>query len=79
MTYAEARRWLAKIGGSWMEAREPSAPRLRRAIIVSVRTAKGQVVQRHATYDDGTESWVRESEIRHAFARACEELKEALA
>lgn len=79
MTYGEARRWLAKIGGTWEEAKEPAPPRLRRSIIVSVRTAKGQIVQRHAPYDDTAESWVRETEIRRAFVRACEELRAALA
>jgi hypothetical protein len=80
VTYEEARRWLAKIGGRWMEATEPTPPRMRRSIIVSVRSARGYIVQRHALFDDSlTTAYEREVGFRRAFVRACEELMAALA
>ena len=79
VTYDEARRWLNKIGGTWLEAKEPEPPRMRPSVIVSVKSAKGELVERHALYDDAVEGWEREIEIRRAFVRACEQLKNALA
>lgn len=72
-------RWLEKIGGTWIAAKEPTPPRMRPSVIVSVKSAKGTLVERHAPYDDITEGWERELEIRRAFVRACEDLKRALA
>lgn len=79
VTYGEATRWLEKIGGTWTAAKEPAPPRIRPAVVVSVQSAKGAFVQRHALYDDGVEGWERAIEIRRAFVRACEDLKRALA
>lgn len=78
VTYEEAWRWLAKIGGTWSERREPEPPRLRRTVVVSVRSAKGQMVERCATFGGVSEPWEHELEVRRAFVRACDELKRAL-
>jgi hypothetical protein len=78
VTYGEATRWLKKIGGTWIAAKEPAPPRIRPSVIVSVKSAKGPTVERHALFDDVTEGWERELEIRRAFVRACEDLKHAL-
>jgi len=79
VTYEGARQWLAEIGGTWEVANEPTPPRTRRAIVVSVRTADGQIVQRHALLDDMlTTGFERRLALRGAFVRACEELKRAL-
>jgi hypothetical protein len=78
VTYEGAKRWLAEIGGTWEEVRE-STP-MRCWIIVSVRTALGATVQRHASFDDTLSTrFERKLAVRGAFVRACEELKSALA
>lgn len=78
VTYGEAIRWLKKIGGTWIAAKEPALPRIRPSVVVSVKSAKGAFVQRHALYDDTVEGWERELEVRRALVRACEDLKRAL-
>ena len=79
MTYDQAKRWLAKIGGETIEGKEQVPPRRRGSVIVSVQSAKGHVVQRHWLFDDTLEGRERELAIRKAFVRACEELRVALA
>lgn len=79
VTYDEAKRWLAKIGGQWKETREGALPRPRGTVLVSVTSAKGPLVQRQAFFDDATQGFEREFEIRRAFIRACDELRRALA
>ena len=75
MTYGEARRWLAKIGGEWVEGKE--MPR-KGSVIVSVRSARGPMVSRRAVFDDALEGYRREFAIQEAFLEACKELKRAL-
>jgi len=77
VTYEEAKRWLEKIGGEMIEGKEQM--RGSGSIVVSVKSARGQIVQRHALFDDTLKGNERELEIRRAFVRACEELKIALA
>jgi hypothetical protein len=77
VTYEEAKRWLQKIGGEMTEGKEQM--RGTGSIMVSVESARGRVVQRHAPFDDTLTGYQRELEIRRAFIRACEELKAALA
>jgi hypothetical protein len=77
VTYEEAKRWLRKIGGEMVECKEQM--RGTGSIMVSVTSARGRIVQRHALFDDTKKGYEREMEIRRAFARACEELKTALA
>lgn len=76
VTYEEAKKWLAKIGGEMTEGKEQM--RGSGSIVVSVKSARGRVVQRHALFDDTKTGYERELEIRRAFVRACEELKAAL-
>ena len=78
MTYHEAKRWLAKIGGDWKESKERAPPCSRGSILVSVKSAKGPIVHRHAHFDDTTAGVEREIGIRRAFVLACEELRRAL-
>jgi hypothetical protein len=77
VTYEEAKKWLAKIGGDMTEGKEQM--RGTGSIMVRVKSAKGQIVQRHALFDDTLTGYQRELEIRRAFVRACKELKSALA
>jgi hypothetical protein len=77
VTYDEARKWLAKIGGEMTEGKEQT--RGTGSVVVRVRSARGRVVERHALFDDTKKGYEREVEIRRAFVRACEELKIALA
>jgi hypothetical protein len=77
VTHEEAKRWLEKIGGEMIEDNEQM--RGTGSIRVSVKSARGQIVQRHALFDDTLKGYEREPEIRRAFVRACEELKIALA
>jgi hypothetical protein len=78
VTYEGARRWLAEIGGTWDEAKESTPPRC--SIVVSVMSARGVVVRRHASFDDTlTTRFERRLAVRGAFVRACEALKAALA
>ena len=79
MSYDEAKKWLARIGGEMVEGKEQMPPRRRGSIIVSVKSARGHMVQQHWLFDDTLEGWERELAIRKAFVRACEELKAALA
>ncbi|HTQ42793.1 MAG TPA: hypothetical protein VMI75_08525 [Polyangiaceae bacterium] len=77
VTYEEAKRWLKKIGGEMIEGKEQM--RGTGSIVVSVKSARGQIVQRRALFDDTLKGYERELEVRRAFVRACEELKIALA
>jgi hypothetical protein len=77
VTYEEAKRWLKKIGGEMVEGKEQRKGT--GSIMVSVKSARGRIVQRHALFDDTLTGYQREMEIRRAFVRACEELKIALA
>jgi hypothetical protein len=77
VTYEGATRWLAEVGGTWEESKEPT--RMRCTIIVSVRSAGGTTVQRQSFFDDTlTTPFERRMAVRGAFVRACEELKAAL-
>ena len=76
MTFEEAQRWLAKIGGKMIEAKEQAKGK--GSIIVVVESASRGTVQRHWLFDDRLTGYERELEIRRAFVRACEELKRAL-
>jgi hypothetical protein len=77
VTYEEAKRWLKKIGGEMVEGKEQV--RDTGSILVSVKSARGRIVQRHALFDDTKRGYEREVAIRTAFVRACEALKSALA
>ena len=59
MTYAEAQKWLAKIGGQMIEGKEQA--RGTGSIMVSVSSARGRTVQRHALFDDTKKGYERES------------------
>lgn len=75
MTYSEARRWLAKIGGEWVEGKETSG---NGSISVTVRSARGPTVSRHGVFDDALEGYPRKLAIQEAFLQACKELRRAL-
>jgi len=77
VSYEEAKRWLKKIGGEMVEGKEQM--RGTGSIMVSVKSARGRIVQRHALFDDTKKGYEREMEIRRAFVRACDELRIALA
>lgn len=77
MTYDQAKRGLAKIGGKMIEAKEQAKGK--RSIIVVVESVRRGTVQRHWLFDDTLTGYQREVEMRRAFVRACEELKIALA
>lgn len=76
VTYAEAQKWLKKIGGKTLQAKEQQ--RGKGSVTVIVESAKRGTVQRHWLFDDTLEGYEREIEIRRAFVRACEELQRAL-
>jgi len=76
VTYDEAARWLKKIGGTTVVAKDET--RGRGSIIVSVESAKGRTVSRHRVFDDTLVGLERERAVREAFTVACEELKVAL-
>jgi hypothetical protein len=73
VTFREAQRWLEKIGGSWLEAKE-QVPH-KGSVIVEVQSAMRGRVARHALFDDRLQGYERELAIHEAFVRACTELK----
>jgi hypothetical protein len=77
VTYDEAQRWLARIGGRSIEAKEQT--RGKGSIIVVVESVRRGTVQRHWLFDDNLTGFERERAMRTAFTRACEELMAALA
>gem|GEM_PF-2614466 len=77
VNYDEAKKWLAKIGGRSIEAKEQTKGK--GSIIVVVDSVKRGTVQRHWLFDDTLTGYQRELAIHRAFVRACEELKNALA
>jgi hypothetical protein len=76
VTYDEATRWLKKIGGTTVAAKDGT--RGKGSIVVIVESAKGRTVSRHWIFDDMLIGPERERAVREAFRRACEELKVAL-
>jgi len=76
VTYNEAKKWLEKLGGTWIEAKE-QVPH-KGSIIVEVQSVMRGRVARHALFDDRLQGFQREVAIREAFVRACEELRRAL-
>jgi hypothetical protein len=76
VTYDEATRWLKKIGGTTVVAKDET--RAKGSIVVIVESAKGRTVSRHWAFDDTLTGLERERAVREAFTRACEELKVAL-
>jgi len=76
VTYEEARKWLAKIGGEMVEGKDQM--RGTGSIVVSVKSARHGDVQRHALFDDRLSGYERELAMRRAFVHACEELRRAL-
>lgn len=77
MTPEEAKRWLAKLGGTWAEAKDDTPGRAR--IVVTVERALGGTLSRHAAFDDRLTGYLRELAIREALANACTELWVAIA
>lgn len=77
MTYDDAKKWLAKLGGEWLEAAEQVPGR--GSVIVCVQSATRGVVQRHRLFDGKLTGVARDTAIRRAFIDACKELKAALA
>jgi hypothetical protein len=77
MTYDDAKKWLTKIGGEWLEAAEQI--RGRSSVIVCVKSASRGTVQRHRLFDCTLTGVARDSAIRQAFLDACRELRAALA
>ena len=73
MTYNEAKKWLEKLGGTWIEAKEQVAHK--GSVIVTVETAMRGSMSRHALFDDRLQGYEREIAIRKAFVQACENLK----
>jgi len=76
VTYREAQKWLERIGGTWVEAKEQIPHK--GSIIVDVLSAMRGRIARHALFDDRLQGFQREVAIREAFVRACEELRRAL-
>jgi len=76
VTYDEATRWLKKIGGTTVVAKDGTHGK--GSIVVIVESAKGRTVSRHWMFDDTLTGPDRERAVREAFTRACEELKIAL-
>jgi hypothetical protein len=76
VTYDEAKRWLKKIRGTTIVAKEQKRGQGR--VIVIVENSKGRTVSRHAVFDDTLTGPERERALREAFTRACNELKLAL-
>jgi len=76
VTYDEAARWLKKIGGTTVVAKDGT--RGKGSIVVIVESAKGRTVSRQWVFDDTLTGPQRERAVREAFTRACEELKVAL-
>ncbi|HEX8795222.1 MAG TPA: hypothetical protein VF765_29945 [Polyangiaceae bacterium] len=77
VTPEEAKRWLAKIGGHWAEAKDQTPGMAR--IVVTIERALGGSVSRHAAFDDRLTGYLRELAIREALANACTELRGAIA
>jgi hypothetical protein len=77
VTYDEAKKWLTKIGGRSIEAKEQTKGT--GSIIVVVESVKRGTIQRHWLFDDTLTGYQRELATKRAFVRACEELKSALA
>jgi len=76
VTYDEATRWLKKIGGTTVVAKDGTSGK--GSIVVIVESAKGRTVSRHRVFDDTLTGPQRELAVREAFTRACDELKLAL-
>lgn len=76
MTYDEATRWLAGMGGRTIEAKEQIQGR--GSIIVAIESRRRGRVQRHRLFDDRLRGPKRELAVHAAFLQACEELKKAL-
>ena len=77
MTYEDAKKWLSKLGGKWLEAAEQVPGR--GSVIVSVQSATRGFVQRHRLFDSKLTGMARDTAIRKAFLDACKELRAALA
>jgi hypothetical protein len=75
MTYEQAKKWLAAIGGEEIIERETED---RGSVIVLVKPSKGGEVSRHWLFDEKLTDTAREDAIRTAFLAACRELKLAL-
>ena len=76
MTYDQAKKWLSKIGGQWLEAAEQVPGR--GSVIVCVKSASRGTLQRHRLFDCRLTGPARETAIRQAFLDACRELRHAL-
>lgn len=76
MTYEQAKRWLAKIGGEQAVVREDDTFD---AVVVRVTSAKGPELSRRALFQAGLTDYRREMAYREALVRACDELMRALA
>lgn len=70
VTYNGAKKWLEKIGGRTVEAKD--------RIRVTVTSARGPIVEEEARFDGALEGYQREVAVRSAFVHACSALKDAL-
>lgn len=74
VTFDKARKWLAKIGGTWTEDKHGEDA----FVVVTVKSAKGAVVSARAQFGPFFGTDHRELEFQRAFVWACVELRRAL-